>query len=149
MKLTCKEIRPFLSRYRDSAREADIRLRETTRSHLAECRDCSRELLLLEEVSESIRHLPEIEPAPNFTAQVMARVLEKEKQPRWRLLPSLVYSFVFVVICLLGLLLNPSLKTEIQEPVKISDYSTVLVESQQLSLLEVQDKSLELVYSEE
>jgi anti-sigma factor RsiW len=149
MKVTCKEIRPYLSRYRDSELDTDVQLREKTRSHLAECQDCSRELLLLDEITENVRHLPEVEPAPNFTAQVMARVLEKERNPRWRLLPSLVYSFVFIVFCLLGLMLNPSLKKEAPEPVKISDYSTVLVESQQLSLLEVQDKSLDLVYNEE
>jgi hypothetical protein len=149
MKVTCKEIKPYLSRYRDSEPDADIQLREKTRSHLAECQDCSRELLLLDEISERVRHLPEVEPGTNFTAQVMARVLETEKNPRWRLLPSLVYSFVFIVFCLLGLALNPALKTETPEPVKISDYSTVLVESQQLSLLEVQDKSLELVYNGE
>lgn len=68
---------------------------------------------------------------------------------RWFALPSVVYSFVFILVCLLTLLLNPALRREKPEPVKITDYSTLLVESQRLNLLEVQDKTLDLLYNNE
>jgi len=55
-------------------------------------------------------------------------------------------------------MLNPNLKPQIQEPVKastlsgsatISDYSALLAESQQLNLIEIQDRTIEMVYNGE
>lgn len=148
MTLTCTEIKPYLSRYQDD--EADHRLRGRIRRHLEECADCRQELLLLEQVTAGVGNLPGVEAQFNFTAQVMSRVLEKERtKTRWFILPPVVYSVVFILVCLLGLLLNPTLKTKTPEPVKIVDYSTLLIESQQLSLLEVQDKTFDLLYNED
>lgn len=148
MTLTCTEIKPYLSRYQDG--EANDPLRGRIRRHLEECDHCGQELLLLEQVTGRVGHLPRVETQPNFTAQVMARVLEKERsKTRWFALPSVVYSLVFILVCLLGLLLNPALRTEEPDPAKITDYSTLLVESQRLNLLEVQDKTFDLLYGEE
>jgi len=144
--LTCTEIKPYLSRYQDG--EADGRLCERIRRHLEDCEACGRELLQMEQVTAGMGRLPDAGAQPGFTAQVMARVLEKEHmKTRWFALPSVVYSFVFILVCLLTLLLNPALKREKPDPVKISDYSTLLVESQRLNLLEVQDKTLDLLYN--
>jgi hypothetical protein len=95
----------------------------------------------------------------NFTARVMANVLEKEK-PRRYLLPSLVYSLVFIVFCLLGLALNPNLKTPVQDEanadiiavadaVEAVDASDLLAESRQLALIKVQDSTFEMIYEGE
>lgn len=146
--LTCTEIKPYLSRYQDG--EADDRLCGQIRRHLEDCADCRQELLQMEQVTAGMGRLPGAEAQPSFTAQVMARVLEKErKKARWFELPSVVYSFVFILVCLLTLLLNPTLRREKPDPVKINDYSTLLVESQRLNLLEVQDKTLDLLYNNE
>lgn len=155
---TCSEIIPHLDRYRDG--EADEDLCQKIQSHLAQCPDCTLELQLLDQVTVAVKNLPEIEPRLNFTAQVMAQVKEKE-QPRWFALPSLpslAYSIVFIVFCILGLLLNPQMKSPITEPVSMTittdsadyaDYSTLLSESQQLNLIEIQDKTIEMVYNGE
>lgn len=147
MNWTCKETKLHLSRYQDG--ELDKPLRERVNAHLAECPNCRQELQLLEQVTTDIKHLPEVDAPLNFTAQVMAKVKEKEK-PRWLVLPRLAYSFVFIIFCLLGILLNPNLNPPKQEPVKqvtISDYSTLLAESQQLNLIEIQDKTLDMLYN--
>jgi len=125
-----------------------------------QCPECTLELQLLDQVTAAVKNLPEIEPPLNFTAQVMAQIKEKE-QPRWFALPSLpalAYSIVFIVFCILGLLLNPQLKTQKTEPVPIikttdyadyADYSTLLAECQQLNLIEIQDKTIQMVYNGE
>lgn len=146
--LICTEIKPYLSRYQDG--EADDRLCEQIRRHLETCEACRRELRQMEQVTAGVGRLPGAGAQPGFTAQVMARVLEKQrKKTRWFELPSVVYSFVFILVCLLTLLLNPTLRREKPEPVKINDYSTLLVESQRLNLIEVQDKTLDLLYNNE
>lgn len=147
MNWTCNDIMLYLNRYQDG--ELDKPLRERVNAHLEECPNCKQELQLLEQVTTDLKHLPEVEAPFNFTAQVMAKVKEKEK-PRWLILPRLAYSFVFIIFCLLGILLNPNLNPPKQKPVKqvaISDYSTLLAESQQLNLIEIQDKTLEMLYN--
>jgi anti-sigma factor RsiW len=137
----------YLSRYQDG--ELDKPPRERVKAHLAQCPDCRQELQLLEQVTADIKHLPGVEAPLNFTAQVMAAVKEKEK-PRRLALSRLVYSFVFIIFCLLGFLLNPHLKSPRQKPVKqvtVSDYSSLLAESQHLNLIEVQAKTLDMLYN--
>jgi hypothetical protein len=110
----------------------------------------------LETITSTIKRLPEVETGMNFTARVMSAVLEKEK-PRRFFLPSLVYSLVFIVFCLLGLALNPNLKPPAQdqavaqavEAVNAVTASDLLAESQQLALIKVQDSTFEMIYNEE
>lgn len=155
MNTICSEITPYLNRYRDG--EADERLCQKIQAHLAQCPDCTLELQLLDQVTAEVKNLPEIEPRLNFTAQVMSQIKEKER-PRWFALPSLpslAYSLVFIVFCILGLLLNSQLKIPKTEPIAMTittdyaDYPTLLAESQQLNLIEIQDKTIEMVYNEE
>jgi hypothetical protein len=133
MNTICSEITPYLNRYRDG--EADERLCQKIQAHLAQCPDCTLELQLLDQVTAGVKNLPEIEPRLNFTAQVM--------------------SLVFIVFCILGLLLNSQLKIPKTEPIAMTittdyaDYPTLLAESQQLNLIEIQDKTIEMVYNEE
>jgi anti-sigma factor RsiW len=147
----------YLSQYQDG--ELDKRLREEIEAHLEECQACREELRRLGTVTGGIKRLPEIEAPQNFTAQVMAKVKQKqEEKPRWFALPSLVYSYVFVIFCLLGLMLNPNLKSPTQDPVgistlsssaTISGYSALLAESQHLNLIEIQERTIEMVYNGE
>jgi hypothetical protein len=137
--MKCKEILLYLSRYQDG--ELDKHLREKVENHLNECRSCGQELILLERVTENLKCLPEVEDKQNFTAQVMAKVKEKRK-PHWFALPSLVYYFVFIIFCLIGLILNQNLGTPKEE-------SSILSESLHLNLIEIQDKTIEIVYNGE
>jgi anti-sigma factor RsiW len=155
--MKCRETILYLSQYQDG--ELDKRLREKVNAHLEKCQKCRQELKLLETVTNGIKTLPDVEVHQSFSAQVMAKVKQtQQEKPRWFSLPSLVYSFVFIIFCLLGLMLNPNLKPQIQEPVKvstlsssttISDYSALLAESQQLNLIEIQDRTIEMVYNGE
>ncbi|MCP5102310.1 MAG: hypothetical protein GY950_02975 [bacterium] len=157
MKLTCKETILYLSGFQDG--ELTPPLRERVETHLEQCRSCSLELQRLEQITRRIKHLPPVEPRLNFTARVMGKVMETEdEKPRWFARPSFVYSYVFILFCLLGILLNPGFKTEPAQPspntaaseiVKSIDYAALLAESRQLALLDVQDLTLELVYNGE
>lgn len=159
--MKCKEttLSLYLSQYQDG--ELDKRLYEKIEAHLEDCQACRQELRLLGTVTDGIKRLPEIETQQNFTPQVMAKVKQKQKQeekPRWFALPSMVYSYVFVIFCLLGLMVNPNLKPRTQEPVEvstlsgsatISGYSALLAESRHLNLIEIQEKTIEMVYNGE
>jgi hypothetical protein len=156
MNTECSQIIPYLNRYRDG--EADEGLCQKIQVHLSQCPGCTIELHLLDQVTTAVKNLPSIEPPLNFTAQVMSRIKETEKT-RWfslRFVPSLAYSFVFIIFCILGLLLNPQLKIPKIESVPAvnaadytdsPDYPTFLAESQQLNLIEIQDKTFEMVYN--
>jgi anti-sigma factor RsiW len=143
----------YLSQYQDG--EVDNHLKEEIEAHLEECQRCRQELRLLGTVTDGIKRLPEVEARQNFTAQVMAKVKQKqEEKPRWFALPSLVYSFVFVIFCLLGVMLNPNLKPRTQERVEVSTstlsgYSALLSESRHLNLIEIQERTIEMVYNGE
>jgi len=155
--MKCRETILYLNRYQDG--ELDKQLREEVDAHLEECQKCRQELRLLEIVTNGIKTLPEVEAQQNFSAQVMAKVKQTQgEKSRWFSLPSLVYSIVFILFCFLGLMLNPNLKPQVKEPVKvstlsgsaaISDYSALLAESQQLNLIEIQDRTIEMVYNGE
>jgi anti-sigma factor RsiW len=153
MKKTCNEITPYLSRYQDG--ELENHLRETVEVHLEECSKCRRELVEMNAITGNIKRLPEVETGMNFTARVMATVQEKEK-PRRYFLPSLVYSLVFIIFCLLGLALNPTLKSPLQEEADVDivavteavdavSASDLLAESQQLALINVQNSTFEMI----
>jgi len=94
--MKCRETILYLSQYQDG--ELDRRLREEVNAHLGECQRCRQELRLLEIAANGIKTLPEVEPQQNFTAQVMAKVKHTQgEKTRWFALPSLVYSFVFII----------------------------------------------------
>ena len=157
--MKCKETALFLylSQYQDG--ELDKPLNEEIEAHLEECQACRQELRRFGIVTESIQRLPEIEAQQNFTAQVMAKVKQKQREkPRWFALPAMVYSYVFVIFCLLGLIVNPNLKPRAHEPAgvstlsgraTISGYSALLSESRHLNLIEVQERTIEMVYNGE
>jgi len=159
--MKCKEttLSFYLSQYQDG--ELDKPLHEEIEAHLKKCQVCRQELRRLGIVTEDIQRLPEIDAQQNFTAQVMVKVKQKRKhgkKPRWFALPAMVYTYVFVIFCMLGLIVNPNFKSWKQEPVGISTlsgnstlsgYSTLLSESRYLNLIEVQERTLEMVYNGE
>lgn len=51
----------------------------------------SKELVLLEQVMAGVKELPEIEPRPDFTRQIMFSINEKEKSSCF-VFPSLILS---------------------------------------------------------
>jgi anti-sigma factor RsiW len=147
-KKVCEDVKTFLNRYQDD--ELDRETREKVRAHLSECAPCKQELEFLEHVTARVKQLPEVETTANFTAVVMGKIWEKEEQrTRWFKLPSLAYSFIFILFLLLGLWFNrsmgsrvPDLKTGKDQPVYITQ---LLTESQDLQLINVQDNAIELL----
>lgn len=165
--MVCDEVKALLSRYQDN--EPDPAVRAQIDTHLQACETCQKELLQLKEVTTRVKQLPEVETGPYFTAQVMGKVMEKEKEKKsrwvaWFPLPSLspslsrvIYTIVFIFFLLLGVLVNMdtispgsdvSASGDIgQEQQQELQMVRVLVESQDLSLINVQDKTLAMLYN--
>ncbi|MCK4766317.1 MAG: zf-HC2 domain-containing protein [Candidatus Aminicenantes bacterium] len=142
--LNCNRVKPLLSAYQDN--EVGAETKTAVDAHLSACAECSREFGRLENLRREILDLEEVEAPLNFTALVMARVKEKEKSPLFAL-PKWVYSFVFLIFLVLGLLLAGSFKSA-APPVQDEIYiSKLLEESRDLSLINVQDNTFAMLYN--
>jgi anti-sigma factor RsiW len=164
----CGEITPLLSQYQDNESAAEVRA--LIHAHLQTCTSCRTELLELQEMVAGIKQLPEVETDPYFTTQVMGKVLEKAMKPSrgFRRFPFLfpfpftlpsspsfsrvVYSLVFIIFLVLGFWVNSNStmvqpsgttgKDQLQQELQLVK---VLVESQDLSLINIQDKTFALL----
>jgi predicted anti-sigma-YlaC factor YlaD len=85
--------------------------KERLEEHLVVCPRCRDELAALEEVDSLLSEAPLLSPQPGFTAQVMARLAQREARRRlMRIAPALVaVSFMLTSLVLLSLvgLLTP------------------------------------------
>jgi len=165
--MVCDDANAFLSRYQDN--EPDPATRAQIDAHLQACENCQKELLHLKEITTRVKQLPEVEAGPYFTAQVMGKVMEKEKEKKsrwlaWFPLPSsspsfskVIYTVVCIIFLLLGVLVNmntgspgsnfPASGDIGQDQSQELQMVRVLVESQDLSLINVQDKTLAMLYN--
>lgn len=154
MNASCNEFRTNLSKYQDSGPGYELltpQMREAIGLHLLECEACRAELELLQTVTRQVKALPEVEAAPNFTAQVMGRLKEKQQRQLFSL-PSWVYSFVFLLFLALGFFITYTLESpgplngngQLQEEMFLAQ---TLTETQDLRLMAVQDSSVELLAS--
>lgn len=139
MKMKCKNVKIQLSAFQDEELEDDAKARIA--AHIEQCEGCRRELEHLNQAVAQVTMLPEVEPADNFTAVVMARLRAKEKR-RWWTLPSLVYPVIFIFFFALGWWFNTTLKRPVPVRPKPEMLAQVLYQSQNLSLSAVQDISL-------
>lgn len=143
----CDAVTALLSRYQDN--ELDREMQGKISTHLLECDACRKELESLEQVTHRVKQLPEVDTAVNFTAVVMGKIIEKEEEKiGWFKLPSLAYSFVFILFLLLGVWFNSSLgninggSPQNQPETYMAQ---LLTESQNLRLINVQASSMELL----
>jgi anti-sigma factor RsiW len=155
--LDCRAASNYLSRYQDN--ELDLETRRRVSAHLHRCAACGRELALLEQVTARVKHLPGLDAPLNFTAAVMGKIKEKEESRafKWPGLPaplaSMAYSLVFIVFLLLGLWFAAGPAGQTLSPGILDDLpdqpdayiARTLEESRDLSLLSVQDSTLELL----
>jgi anti-sigma factor RsiW len=165
--MVCDAAKAFLSRYQDN--ELDPAIRAQIDTHLQACETCQKELLQLKEITTRVKRLPEVKAGPYFNAQVMGKVIEKEKEKKsrwlaWFPLPSsslslakVIYTVVFIIFLLLGVLANMNTGSPVsnfpaggdigQDQQQELQMVRVLVESQDLSLINVQDKTIAMLYN--
>lgn len=164
--MVCDDVNAFLSRYQDNELDPGTRVQIDT--HVQACKTCQKELLQLEAITARVKQLPEVEAGPYFTVQVMGKVMEKEKEKKsWRLawlpLPSstslskAIYTIVGIIFLLLGIVVNMNTGSPVsdftasgnsrQEQQQELQIVRVLVESQELSLINVQDNTLAMLYT--
>jgi len=140
--MNCTETRRYLSAFLDN--EVPARQGEDIRAHLDTCPSCRQEWQLLTQLDTRLKKLPDIEAGLAFTARVMGRIKEKE-QPRFLpfFQPAFAYSIVFLVFLVIGFFWAGTLyrngqSSSRQDPV----FSRVLLESQDLNLINVQEQTL-------
>lgn len=162
--MVCDDANTFLSRYQDN--ELDPVTRTQIDTHLQACENCQKELRRLKEITSMVKQLPEVEAGPYFAAQVMGKVMEKEKKSRrlvWfplsssPLLSKAIYTIVCIIFLLLGILVNMNTGSPVSDFTASGDIGQdqqqeqhivrVLVESQDISLINVQDNTLAMLYN--
>ena len=149
-----------MSRYQDN--ELGTEHHRAVEVHLGGCEACRGQLRQLELLVSELKAVPPEEPLPNFNARVMSGIKNRRART-WLIRPSYIYSLVFVVFCLLGLLLAPQWKnaganpgaeeiagiTEMVENSLLAQYSNELAESRQLALMDVQESTFDMLLNEE
>ena len=136
--MECKDIIAVLSKFQDE--ELDKDSSDIVKKHLKQCVSCREESDQLGEVLYFLKGQTEIKAPDNFTAVTMGRLNKKNKK-RFSPLPAFVYSFVFALFFFLGIFINfgPVYSGEKNET--IDSVSELLLNSQELSLLNVQNNS--------
>ncbi len=142
--MTCNEVKPVLSLYQDN--ELDAKRKSAVRAHLIKCPHCRLEIHRLETIVRDIKNLEEVEPALNFTTLVMGRIKERETR-RWFALPQFAYSLIFIIFFIIGVFIAFNLGNGAAPQPDEAYISRLLEESQQLSLLDIQDNTFALLYS--
>ena len=164
--MVCDDVNAFLSRYQDN--ELDPLTRAKIDSHLQTCQHCQKELQRLKEITAGLKQLPEVDAGPYFSVQVMGKVMEKEKEKKsrwWAWFPltsspslsKAIYTIVCIVFLLLGILVNMNTGSPVSDFTASGDSGQgqqqeqqmvrLLVESQDLSLINVQDNTLAMLYN--
>lgn len=142
--MTCNEVNAILSLYQDN--ELDTKKKSAVRAHLKKCVDCRLEYHRLETVVQAVKNLAEVEPALNFTSLVMGRIIAREKR-RWFAVPQFAYSLIFIIFFIIGVFIAVNLGNgTAQQPEEVY-ISGFLAESQELSLLDIQDNTFALLYN--
>lgn len=142
--MKCHQISTALSRFQDGELSpGEMRL---VRSHLNDCTECQREWRHLEQVLDSLNGIKDVKPAPNFTALTMARIKE-QKNHSGILLPSLVYSFVFLLFFTLGIIMVQPFSSQKTIDRKDLTMVQILMEGQELNQFKIQSKTLSWFYN--
>jgi DNA-binding FrmR family transcriptional regulator len=68
----CRDVRKKLSAFQDG--EVNQIQKESIETHLRSCRECKKQFTAMMHTYQSIDKLPQIEPDPIFTQQVIARI---------------------------------------------------------------------------
>ena len=140
--MKCDEVKPALSAYQDN--ELDTAAGAAVRTHLEECQNCRSEYRELQILYRRLETMPEKEPAANFTSLIMGKVKERE-QRHWFSLPSFAYSLVFLFFFILGLIITANLKDNPAPQQEEMFVSNILIESQDLGLINIQDNTFALL----
>ncbi len=102
--MKCDKVLKLLSPYQDNELGKDIR--DEIANHIKRCNSCEREFEKLNRIYADIKSLEEMEPHENFTINVMSIV--KGIKDKWSFGKSVyIYSSVFTLFFILGILLNP------------------------------------------
>lgn len=144
--MKCKNVMNLLSPYQDG--ECPEKIVAEITNHLAECFNCRQEFDLSNQMAKEIKGLKSIEPANNFNLSIMT-VIKAQKNLISRPILSIVYSFVFIIFFFLGILLSQKIGSSRISETRYPSMVQLLMESQQLNQLEVQEKTVQLLYEKE
>lgn len=141
--MKCEDIKKLLSSYQDKEINENNSINIT--AHLKVCRHCKQELKSLEKIIAGLKDLTDVEPEASFNSLVMKR-LKEVKRPTVFPMPSIVYSLIFIIFFTLGFIINSILDTGNNQKLKKLSVVNLLLENQNLSLINVQDKTIKILY---
>jgi len=125
--MKCNKVLKLLSLYQDEELEKSIR--DEITNHIKQCNSCEREFKKLNRIGMDIISLKEIEPHEDFTTNVMSVV--KGIKDKWSFGKSVyIYSSVFTLFFILGILLNPFASIGISREAGRETISTILLGGQ-------------------
>jgi hypothetical protein len=137
--MKCDQVLSVLSRFQDG--ECDEKESLSILSHLDTCSRCHEELNRMDQLLKVMNGMDEVEPVSNFTSKTMGRLNDFRSSSRIPI-PSLLYSFVFGVFFLLGLILSQTLETEKINEKRELTVVQILMESQNLNQFYAQNKTI-------
>jgi anti-sigma factor RsiW len=140
--MSCRHVNRLLSSRQDGELSSD--LKGEVDAHLRICRTCRAEYEAYERLRLELDRWTEIDPADGFPARIMER-LRPKREKRARLVPASVYSFVFLVVFLIGFLLSIPEKRKPVPERKIIDLSSLLAGTRRLGLVSIQDQTIRLI----
>ena len=135
-KMKCTEVSLKLSPYQDN--ELGEETRAAVEEHLFLCSHCRKELESLERIAADISSLEEIGPLLNFNASVMSSVKEHEER-RYSGKLGFVYSFVFTLFFIVGILIEPFSHSTPPKPEMGRELSSVLLDGQKFTSGDLQN----------
>jgi predicted anti-sigma-YlaC factor YlaD len=136
--MNCQKICHLLSPYQDN--ECDEETRSKIISHLQKCKRCRREYEKLEFIKKKITRLPKIEPESHLTANIMSKLVQK-KEARLLPLPSVIYSIIFIIFFIMGVLINQDMEPQREE----MTISQLLLQGQDLNMLLMEENPFYLL----
>jgi len=137
--MKCKQALIYLSCRQDG--ELSDQLNRELKEHLAGCNDCRAAAAQLHELQETLQAAPVPEWPIGLQQKIMRRINEKER-PRPRLVPAVAYSFIFAFFFILTIWLSQDQRKEHEQA---QSMAAVISNSQQMSLLTVQDNSIAFI----
>ncbi len=129
-KMKCSEVNLLLSRYQDN--ELDNYSGEMVKEHLSDCKSCRMELGELQRISLGIAEIRDVELKENFTAEVMSMVAQ-HKKTRFAGRLVYIYSFVFAIFFIFGVLIDPYPAGGSSEENSKMELSSILLDGQKFT----------------
>lgn len=140
--MKCDRVIPLLNRFQDG--ECHPETASAINDHLKRCDRCRREFLRIDQIISEIQEIKAVTPSSHFTARVMGNL--PVQKPAHRIpAPAFIYSAVFILFFVLGLLVTVPLNTVKQMENREITLVELLMKSQNLNHFDTHQRAIDLI----